>query len=455
MAFGTTSKPSYPVGPKIARLWGEWQSHAKTLGLTPSQARFAERFFTGANMLLTGPGGVGKSFVSKALIAFLVQHKVNVGITATTGIAALNIGGQTLHSFMGVGLADEPVPNLLQRLYKNRKAKARIEAVEVLFIDEVSMAKGDLLDKVNEICKVIRYNDAPWGGIQLCFVSDFLQLPPVFKGDEVQELAFQCRAWKEAKVETVVLKEQMRQRGDQTLLRVLNDLRIGDTGSLHLLDTRIGATFPADGVEAVRIYCHNHTVNAHNAERLAALPGVVKTYRARDTGMPYHTEAFNKNCPAPQVLDLKIGAQVMLLVNMLDQDLCNGSVGIVKAFGPEGVTVQFKDESALVELNEWQIKEQEAGPDKRIRFKTVATRTQIPLKVCYAITAHKAMGQTLDRAIVDASEAFADGQAYCMLSRVRDLESLSIVGTIPHSAIRVNQAAIEFYEEIERADNPF
>lgn len=456
MSFGNKHSP-YPTGPKVAKLWPAWQVHAKTLGLTPSQARFAQRFFTGASCFLTGPAGTGKSYLARALFDFLVKHNVRVGLTGLTGVASFLIGGQTLHSFAGVGLADEPVSNLLQRIYKNKKAKERIIAVEVLFIDEVSMAKGDLLNKVNEVFKVIRYNDAPFGGVVLCLTGDLMQLPPIFKGDEVQEFAFQCAAWKEAKIETVVLKEQMRQKGDTTLLKVLSDIRVGDTSSLSLLDSRIGATFPSDGFDPVRVFCKNIDVDRYNAERLASLPGVVKTYHARDTGMPYHTDAFNKNCPAPQVLDLKVGAQVMLLANIDVQDrgLCNGTIGVVKAFGPEGVTVQFRGETALVEHNDWQIKEQEAGIDKTIRFKVVATRRQIPLKVCYAVTVHKVQGSTLDRAVVDVTEAFAEHQIYCALSRVRDLESLSIVGKIPHSAIRVNAHCVEFYDEIERADNPF
>jgi ATP-dependent exoDNAse (exonuclease V) alpha subunit len=456
MAFGSSYKPTYSVGTKIARLAGEWEVHAKTLSLTPSQARFAKRFFTGANLLASGEAGTGKSYLVQSIIAFLTQHGVNVGVTGLTGVSAFLIGGQTLHSFAGVGLADEPVSNLLTKLYKNRKAKDRIKATEVLFIDEVSMAKGDLLNKVNEVFKVIRYNDAAFGGVQLICSADWLQLTPVFKGDEVQELAFQSAAWEEAKIETVVLKEQMRQRGDPTFRGVLSDVRVGETKSLPLLEARIGATFPADGIEAVRIFCRNVDVDRYNAERLAALPGAVKTYTARDTGMPHHTDAFNKNCPAPQILDLKVGANVRLLVNEnVEEGYVNGALGVVKAFGPEGVTVQFQQGTLLVQLNEWTIKEQEVGVDGKLRFKTVATRRQMPLRLSWASTIHKCQGQTIDRAILDVGDAFSDGMVYVALSRVRNLESLSLSGRIPASAIRVNQAAVEFYEAIERAENPF
>ncbi len=457
MAFGTNRlTSSYPSVSKIARLWSDWETHAKPLGLTPSQGRFVQRFFTGANVAVTGEAGVGKSHITRTLIDFLLSRNVRVGVTSTTGISALNIGGQTLHSFCGIGLADEPVVELLKRVYKNKRAKERIAAIDVLFIDEVSMAKGDLLNKVNEVFKVIRYNDSSWGGVQLAFSFDFLQLPPIFKGDETQEMAFQCAAWDEAKIETIVLKEQMRQRGDTTLLKVLSDVRVGETSSLHLLDSRIGAEFPRDEIEPVRIYCRNRDVDSYNRDRLAALPGVVKTYKARDTGMPYHTEAFNKNCPAPETLDLKIGANVGLLVNMdVSLGLVNGALGVVKAFRPDGVTVKFRDTTALIEHNDWHIKEQEVTVDKRMKSKVVATRRQIPLRLSWAGTVHRSQGQTLDRVILDVADAFDSGMVYVALSRVRDLESLSIVGKIPHGAIRVNQAAVAFYEEIERAENPF
>lgn len=457
MAFGSNRlTSSYPTAPKIARLWPEWQEHAKTLSLTPSQARFAQVFFTGVNVAVSGEAGVGKSYIVQALMAFLTKHNVRVGVTALTGVAAFTIGGQTLHSFAGVKLAQEPVSELIKMVYKNKRAKERIAAIDVLFIDEVSMAKGDFLNKVNEVFKIIRYNDTAFGGVQLLFSFDWLQLPPVFKGDEVQELPFQSAAWAEANVKTIVLKEQMRQRGDPVLLQVLSGVRVGDTDSLHLLDSRIGATFPQDGIEPVRIFCRNVDVDRENATRLAALPGELKTYKARDTGMPYHTDAFNKNCPAPQTLELKVGATVRLLVNAdVQQGYVNGSVGIVKAFGPDGVTVQFKQGSLLVEHDEWDIKEQEVALDKSIRFKTVATRRQIPLRLSWAATVHRTQGQTLDRVIVDVAEAFSEGMVYVALSRVRDLQSLSIVGKIPHSAIRVNPECVAFYEALERAENPF
>ncbi len=472
MAFGTrvpftkhrphTAAPSVPRDPgvpghaavsgKLAHLAADWEGSAASLGLTPSQARFARLLFAGNHLLLTGEAGTGKSYLTKALFAFLTKHNVKVGVTGTTGVGALQIGGQTLHSFCGLGLADEPLSHLLPKVFKNGKAKARMRAIDLLFIDEVSMAKGDLLNKVDGVLKAVRSSGAPWGGVQVICVGDGLQLCPVFKGDEVQEMFFQCAAWRAANVQTVVLKEQMRQRDDDTFLKVLGDLRVGDTSTLHLLNSRIGATFPKDGIDPVWVFCHNAKVDLFNAERLAALPGQVKVYKARDTGQPYHTDAFNRNCPAPETLELKVGAQVMCLVNRLDEGIVNGSVGVVTAFGPEGVTVRFAGGPALIELNEWSIKEQEVQLGGNITFKVVASRRQMPLRLAWSSTAHKVQGQTLDRAVIDVAEAFTAGQVYVALSRVRDLESLSLATAIPHTAVRVNRDCVRFYADLDTAE---
>ena len=315
MAFGTTSSlgKSQPVNHipkvssssqpreqrprrgKVAPLWDAWRRHASLLHLTPSQFCFADVFFHGDNCLLSGPAGVGKSFLVKALVDFLGQHRINVAVTASTGVAAFNIGGQTLHSFAGLGLGDEPVDQIISEVMKRGKVKERIRATHVLFLDEVSMIKGDLLDKANAVFRAIRRSNEPWGGVQLCLVGDFLQLNPVFKGQEIQELAFEAVSWRTADIQTVVLKEQMRQHSDPVLLKVLNDVRIGKTDSLHLLDKCIDVSFPKDGVEGTRLFCKNVDVDSHNRERLRMLPTPSKTYVSCDSGVPKYIESLDRN----------------------------------------------------------------------------------------------------------------------------------------------------------------
>ncbi len=442
----------YIPNSKMARLWSGFEPFLKekNIPFNSCQLGFAKIFFTGANCLLSGEAGTGKSYLIKALFDYLSLH-VSIGKTSPTGVAAFNIGGQTLHSFMGIGFADEDVPDLIIKVNKNFKARSRIKSMEVLFIDEVSMCKGELMDKVDGVLRHFRNPSDPFGGVQLICTGDWLQLPPVFKGEGSIELAFQCASWRSANIQTVVLVEQMRQQGDPTFARVLGDLRVGNTSSLHLLDSRVDAVFPADGIEAVRIFCKNVDVDQYNKDRLAKLTTPSKIYTSYDSGSSYQIESFNKNCPAPQKLELKVGAQVMLLINEdVETGLVNGALGVVKSFELGGVKVQFKTDTLIVERHIWELKEQEAGIDGKLKSKVVATRSQIPLKLCWAVTVHKCQGQTLDRAIVDVAEAFAEGQCYTALSRVRNMESLSIAGCIPDKAIRVNQDCVRFYEQAKR-----
>ena len=442
-------KQSRPRRGKVAAHWEAWKIHEQTLGLTPSQARFADVFFHGDNCLLTGEAGSGKSHVVRNLLSFLRAQGLNVAITGSTGVASFNIGGQTIHSFAGLGIGEESTEQIVAKVLKNRRVKERLRATDVMFLDEVSMIKGDLLDKLDGVMKSVRHCYDPFGGVQMVFVGDYLQLPPVFRGSETQQFAFEADSWLAADIQTVLLKEQMRQKGDAPFLKLLNELRVGNASNLHVLDARIGATFPDDGIEAVRLFCKNVDVDAYNRERLVRLTTPGKTYRARDSGLPQHTEQFNKNCPAPEVLDLKIGAVVTLLTNEdVKKGFVNGSVGVVKAFTPEGVKVQFTTGEAVVGHNEWQLKEQDVGLDGKMKHKVVATRSQIPLKLAWAASVHRSQGQTLDRAIVDLSEAFGYAMVYVALSRVRDLASLSIVGKIPQSAVKVSRDCVEFYKQI-------
>jgi ATP-dependent exoDNAse (exonuclease V) alpha subunit len=471
MGFGTTSsserqpqqgnsparvapqKAARPARGKMVKHWDTWQVRQASLGLTPSQQRFTEAFFRGESCLLTGEAGTGKSFTINAMVSFLLEQKINVAVTGSTGVAALNIGGQTLHSFCGIGLGEDPLEQLISNVMKNKKAKERIRAIDVLFLDEASMVKGELLDKVSGLFKSIRHCYDPFGGVQVVLIGDFLQLLPVFKGySGDKELAFQSAAWREADIQTIILKEQMRQKSDNTFARVLGDLRFGDANSLHLLDSRIDATFPNDGIEPVRIFCKNADVDSYNRKRLAQITAPSKVFRAKDTGLPQHTDAFNRNCPAPQVLELKPGALVTLLTNEdVTRGFVNGSVGVVKAFTGQGVKVQFLKGELVVGPAEWHMKDQEVGVDGKMKSKIIATRSQIPLKLAWGATTHRIQGQTLDRAIVDMSESFGYAMCYVALSRVRDMDSFSIMGEIPKSAIRAHPACVQFYRDAERA----
>lgn len=416
--------------------------------LNDDQKKFFDYFFNRRNVFLTGSAGVGKSFVINSLLDFTAKENLLISRVASTGIAALQIGGQTLHSWAGMGLADEDIKNLIKTVARNKKAVSRIMYARVLFLDEVSMIKSDLLDKFDMIMKYFRNNNEPFGGIQLITCGDFCQLPPVFRGSENESFAFESRSWREANFKMVHLQKIMRQDSNSAFAVMLNKMRFGDSSDIHILNSRIDAKFPDDGIKPIKIFCKNIDVDKANQIELDKLTTEEKTYNSVDFGEEHHIKFFDKNCLAPKSLRLKIGAQVMLLCNLdSDNGLVNGSVGIVESFTTDGPMVKFNNGKRAITLqNTWSIKEQYVDHNKEIQYKVVAERKQVPLKLGYAQSAHKAQGQTLTRAEIDMSDAFATGQAYVALSRVRDLDSLSVKPFCP-SRIFANQKCVDFYQK--------
>jgi ATP-dependent DNA helicase PIF1 len=435
------AKPKIDLLLEITR-WPEWQ------GLTALQKDFFVKFFHKENIFLTGPAGTGKSYTVNLLFKFLDSKGMFYGKTATTGVAALNIGGTTVHSWSGMGLADEHGMDLLNKVKDNVKARKRIESSKVLVIDEVSMAKGELIEKLDIVCQYIRDSDKPFGGIQVVFVGDFMQLPPVFSHNEEERFAFESQAWLTSKITTIHLTEIVRQHDEPHFAKFLNDVRMGAVSDLSVLSECVGRKFPDDGIKPVKLFCKNIDVNSHNEKELAKIASAERTYGANDEGADSWKLFFDKNCPAPTHLRLKKGAQVILLVNKdVEMGLVNGSVGIVQNLYDSSVEVKFACGTVLVEYNNWEVKQNEfdtlTGTMKKV---VLAKRRQIPLKLAWALTIHKAQGSTLDRAEIDIGEAFAAGQVYVALSRVRNLKSLS-VKSFSSNKITVNKKCLNFYKE--------
>ena len=436
----------------IGVLEQEFKKTDEYAGLNKKQQGFFTEFFKGRNIFLTGPAGVGKSHCLKVLFEFMNKKMIFVAKTALTGVAALNIGGQTIHSWAGMGLADEDTKSIVDKARNNKRARERVRGTGILFVDEVSMSSADLLNKLDAVMKDARHNDDPFGGAQVIFSGDFLQLPPVFRGEGEQlKFAFQSKAWAAAKVSIVHLTKLVRQDESTPFAKLLQKIRFGKTTGLDsILGSRVGARLPNSN-NPIKVFCKNVDIDVYNGRQYQLLNSPEKTFVCRDTGNPELGKNFDRTCPAPAILRLKVGARVLLLVNVATEEgLVNGAVGTVAGFGILGPLVKFDNGvSAAIEINKWEMKEQELDLSGKMRYKVIATRSQIPLKLAWATSVHRLQGATLDAANIDLSGAFEHGQHYVALSRVKTLEGLCLTPFDP-KRIKAHPECVEFYENHDK-----
>lgn len=319
----------------------------KPMLLSREQEYVRQLAIRGRSMFFTGSAGTGKSVLLRQIIKDLkrIHGPGTVAVTASTGLAAYHIGGITVHSFAGIGLGKGDLQNLIKLVRKNRKVLSRWKQTKVLIIDEISMIDGRLFDHLDEIARQIRRKrDTPFGGIQVIVCGDFYQLPPVSKaqinpdGTETKEQAlftFESKAWKSALQSSIILKEVFRQKGDQTFIDMLNDLRHGRVSD-DAADEFRRLSRPLkcpDGIVPTELYSTRYEVENANNMKLLRLGGTARVYEARDGGTlpPAVKAAWLSNFLVPKKLFLKENAQVMCIKNF-DDTLVNGSLGRVKAF---------------------------------------------------------------------------------------------------------------------------
>ena len=318
----------------------------KPIVLSSEQEYILQEAVNGTSLFYTGSAGTGKSVLLKSIIkALRAKHKDNVVVTASTGLAACNIGGITLHSFAGVGLANEEVDFLFKRLKRNKKAYQRWISTKVLIIDEVSMVDGHLLNKLNTLAKKARRNNMPFGGIQVIACGDFYQLPPVVKrnnpdGSDNSEpveafFSFESDAWYEVIEQTLMLKEVFRQKGDQKFIDMLNEMRTGAVSNETINEfRRLSRPLQCPlGISPAELFATRVEVDRANNTRLNRIPGNAQVFSAVDGGNLDNPQrqTLLSNFLAPQQLYLKKNAQVMCIKNF-DETLVNGSLGSVIDF---------------------------------------------------------------------------------------------------------------------------
>lgn len=377
-------------------------------------------------------------------------------VTALTGIAATHLPrGTTLHSFAGVGLAKGSREDCLQHVQRSSKARSNWQKVQVLIVDEASMMSKALFEKLEFVARKMKGKDQlPFGGVTLVLCGDFFQLPPVSRGGATADDArfcFESEAWGRClraatggPENTFSLNEVFRQK-DGRLLQLLSEVRhnsLTQQGLRTLEDLRreLGVQ---DGVEPTKLYPANARVDAVNRQKLAALeggPGREATFEAADTipeGYYVPTEKLDEMFKLPRRVELKVGAQVVLLRNS-SQTLVNGSRGVVVSLSPDPEVRFLSGETKVVgrEKEEFDV----MGPGG-VRQ---AVRHQVPLRLSWAMTIHKSQGMSIDLLEVDLRDVFEAGQAYVALSRARTLEGLRVLGYDP-SRFWTNPKVIEFY----------
>jgi ATP-dependent exoDNAse (exonuclease V) alpha subunit len=388
-----------------------------------TQEQAFEILVSGKNALITGQAGTGKTYLLGKFIEYLNKNNIPVGITASTGIAATHLGGVTIHSWSGMGIKDKMTNADIKKLFsKNKKAIKRIQDAKVLIIDEVSMLHSYQLDIVDEICRRVRTGLGPFGDLQVVLCGDFFQLPPVSRVKNRGDFVNLSNAWQMMDLQVCYLEKQYRQTENNDLYRLLNEIRESRVTeeSCELLSTRLN--FPFDeGIIPTKLYTHNSNVDEHNLLRLAALEEKLVEYQMTAGGDDFVVTQMKKGCLAPEELKLKVGAVVMFVFNNFVKGYVNGTTGVIESFDKETgypIVRTFKGDKILAAPIRW-------GTDE---IDYDAWIEQVPLRLAWAITIHKSQGMTLDYAEIDLSRSFTYGLGYVALSRVRELEGLSLLG---------------------------
>ncbi len=374
----------------------------------------------GHNVFLTGAAGSGKTFVLNQFIAHLRQHKISVGVTASTGIAATHIGGMTIHSWSGIGIKESLSSDEIDKLKTKSRLKSRFQKTKILIIDEISMLHGVRLDLVDQVCRAFKDEAKPFGGLQVVLCGDLFQLPPVTRDRSPPDFVHKSNAWRDMNLKVCYLSEQHRQ-DDNQLLSILGAIRGNEVDESHFLDLQDKFRETPKSSTITRLYTHNSAVDKINQKELDQLNTQKQSYAMTTKGAKKIVETMISSCLASELLVLKLGTEVMFVANNPKEGYVNGTRGQVVGFDDESRAplVATPSKTYLVEPFSWQLIDGD---------RIVAQIDQLPLRLAWAITIHKSQGMSLDAAEIDLSRSFEPGMGYVALSRVRNLDGLYIKG---------------------------
>ncbi len=419
--------------------------------------------YTDKHIFLTGKAGTGKTTFLQDLKNKLPKRMI---VVAPTGVAAINAGGVTIHSFFQLpfgpilpGFKDAEAQKSMKFSAQKRNI---IKSLDLLIIDEISMVRADLLDGIDEVLRRFRRNEEPFGGVQMLMIGDMQQLPPVVKDNEWSLLQnyydtaffFSSLSLKKTEFVTINLKHVYRQK-DEQFLKLLNKIRdkdIDDT-ALQTLNERYKPDFDAGEENYIILTTHNARAQAINNDKLSQIKEKPYTFKAEITG-----NFSEYNYPTDENLTLKLGSQVMFIKNDPEPDkkFFNGKIGVITNISKDEIIVKCPEDEDEIEVHSlvWDnIKYSIDETTKEINEKIEGTFKQIPLKPAWAITIHKSQGLTFDKAIIDSEMAFAHGQVYVALSRCRSLEGLVL--STPFSAQSLkSDNKIESFTNTSNANQP-
>jgi ATP-dependent DNA helicase PIF1 len=442
---------------------------ANTFILSEDQQKVFDLYKNGKNVFMTGPGGTGKSALIRYIVEYAKANGKKIDVCALTGCAAvlLNCNAKTIHSWAGVGLAKESAGIIADKVVNHKAKKKNWMGVQILIIDEVSMLSLKLFETLDLIGKKIKMNKLPFGGIQVIFSGDFFQLPPVGDRDDIKsnKFCFESKLWDVTFPNQIQLRKMFRQK-DEKYAKILNQIRVGkiSKNSCALLKSYVGRVPNQDEIiKPTILYPRRRDAEIVNNNNLKKLNGEIYSYKVQECNeedlelteneknysnvfspqqIEYEQKQLLTGMNCDKTLELKVGAQVMCIVN-LDMDsenpICNGSQGIIKEFSEEGYpVVKFRNGVVrTIGKHNW----------KSDKIPSVGVK-QIPLILAWAVTIHKSQGATLEIAEIDiGNNIFACGQTYVALSRVKNLDGLFLKSFNPYK-IKINLKVKEYYENL-------
>lgn len=425
--------------------------------------KITELIHRGENLFITGYAGTGKSYILNKL-----KKKFQIDITSTTGLAAVNVQGQTIHSWAGVGICNKRVDDVVEKILQRTKLKKQITECKILAIDEISMLDARTFDYIDEVLRNLRDESKPFGGIQILLFGDFFQLPPVEKESDQKgyRFCFDSKAWQALGLKTIFLEKIYRQN-DEKFIKSLNNLRLNrlTQDDIRLFYDR-EVNYNTYESDILHIFSTNQEADNYNIFKFNSVQkplfifnSVDKIHRKRTMIMVDKNnldekltkfdlltlETFDKSCKAPSALELKEGCRVMLLKNLnFNKGLINGACGTVqdlkKTEDEEVILIQF--DNGTEEIISKHIFE--AYRDGEV----VVSREQYPLRLAYGITIHKSQGMTLEKLIVDCNRIFECGQVYVALSRIKTLNGIYLKSFNPKK-VWANEEVLNFYQKLE------